>query len=39
VACGSGTLTIEELQLPGGNRLKAKDFVAGHDLKVGQYFE
>jgi methionyl-tRNA formyltransferase len=39
VACGSGVLTIEELQLPGGKRLKAKDFVAGHGLKVGQYFE
>lgn len=39
VACGSGVLTIEELQLPGGKRLKAKDFVVGHDLKVGQYFE
>lgn len=39
VACGRGVLTIEELQLPGGKRLKAKDFVAGHDLKVGQYFE
>ena len=39
VACGRGVLTIEELQLPGGKRLKATDFVAGHDLKVGQYFE
>lgn len=39
VACGKGVLTIEELQLPGGKRLKAKDFVAGHGLKVGQYFE
>ena len=39
VACGRGVLTIEELQLPGGKRLKAKDFVAGHDLKVGQHFE
>ena len=39
VACGSGVLTIEELQLPGGRRLKAKDFATGHGLKVGQYFE
>ncbi len=39
VACGRGVLTIEELQLPGGKRLKAKDFVVGRDLKVGQYFE
>lgn len=39
VACGQGTLMIEELQLPGGKRLKAKDFVAGHGLKAGQRFE
>jgi methionyl-tRNA formyltransferase len=39
VACGRGALMIEELQLPGGKRLKAKDFVAGHALKVGQRFE
>jgi len=39
VACGVGVLCIEELQLPGGKRLKAKDFVAGHGLKVGQHFE
>jgi methionyl-tRNA formyltransferase len=39
VACGNGVLSIEELQLPGGKRLKAKDFVTGHGLRVGQYFE
>ena len=39
VACGDGVLSIEELQLPGGKRLKAKDFVAGHGLKIGQHFE
>lgn len=39
VACGQGILLIEELQLPGGKRLKAKDFIAGHNLKVGQHFE
>lgn len=39
VACGKGVLTIEELQSPGGKRLKAKDFVLGHSLKVGQRFE
>ena len=39
IACGEGVLVIEELQSPGGKRLKAKDFVAGHALKVGQYFE
>lgn len=39
VACGQGVLVVEELQLPGGKRLKAKDFVAGQNLKVGQHFE
>ena len=39
VACGQGVLSIEELQLPGGKRLKVKEFVAGHGLKVGQRFE
>ena len=39
VACGEGVLFIEELQLPGGKRLKAKDFVTGHGLRVGRYFE
>ena len=39
VACGQGALIVEELQLPGGKRLKAKDFIAGQNLKVGQHFE
>lgn len=39
VACGQGILMIEELQLPGGKRLRAKDFVAGQNLKVGRHFE
>jgi len=39
VACGEGVLSIEELQSPGEKRLKARDFVNGHGLKVGQYFE
>ena len=39
VACGEGALSIGELQSPGGKRLKARDFVTGHGLKVGQYFE
>lgn len=39
VACGKGALIVEELQLPGGKRLKAKDFIAGQNLKVGQQFE
>jgi methionyl-tRNA formyltransferase len=32
-------LIVEELQLPGGKRLKAKDFIAGQNLKVGERFE
>ncbi len=39
IACGEGVLSVEELQLPGGKRLKARDFVTGHGLKVGQNFE
>lgn len=36
VACGQGVLRIEELQMPGGKRLAAKDFLAGHALTIGQ---
>ena len=35
VACGDGLLAIEELQLPGGKRLKAKEFLAGNPLSIG----
>lgn len=38
VACGDGVLRIEELQMPGGKRLSAKEFLQGHHLKVGQVF-
>jgi len=38
VACGEGVLAIEELQLPGGKRLKAKDFLAGKPLTIGTQF-
>ena len=38
VGCGQGLLKIEELQMPGGKRMPAKDFVAGHALKVGDAF-
>jgi methionyl-tRNA formyltransferase len=40
VACGvgalKGVLNIEELQMPGGKRLRARDFLAGHALLVGE---
>ena len=32
VACGQGALRIQELQLEGGRRLPAADFLAGHPL-------
>ncbi|MCB5190211.1 methionyl-tRNA formyltransferase [Methylobacillus arboreus] len=38
VGCGSGLLNIEELQMPGGKRLKARDFLAGHPLALGDKF-
>jgi methionyl-tRNA formyltransferase len=38
VACGEGVLSIEELQLPGGKRLKARDFLAGKPLPRGTQF-
>lgn len=38
VACGDGTLCIEELQRPGGKRLSARDFLAGMSLQIGQRF-
>jgi methionyl-tRNA formyltransferase len=36
VACGEGLLRIEELQMPGGKRMAAKDFLAGRQLMSGQ---
>jgi methionyl-tRNA formyltransferase len=39
VGCSEGLLKIEELQMPGGKRLPAKDFLLGHALKVGDRFE
>jgi methionyl-tRNA formyltransferase len=38
VGCGEGLLKIEELQMPGGKRLSARDFLTGHPLQVGEYF-
>lgn len=32
VACGEGQLRILELQLPGGKRLQARDFINAHDI-------
>jgi methionyl-tRNA formyltransferase len=38
VNCGSGHLHIEELQMPGGKRLAARDFISGHAIKTGMRF-
>ncbi|MCB5185540.1 methionyl-tRNA formyltransferase [Methylobacillus gramineus] len=38
VGCASGLLRIEELQMPGGKRLKARDFLAGRVLSIGERF-
>jgi methionyl-tRNA formyltransferase len=39
VACGEGVLSIHELQLPGGKRLKAREFLTGRQLLAGTQFE
>ncbi len=39
VACGEGVLSIHELQLPGGKRLKAREFLTGRQLPAGTQFE
>lgn len=39
VACGEGVLSIQELQLPGGKRLKAREFLTGRQLTAGTQFE
>ena len=38
VACGEGLLRIEELQMPGGKRMAASDFLRGRSLQPGQSF-
>jgi methionyl-tRNA formyltransferase len=35
VACGADALRIEQLQLEGGRKMTAPEFLAGHDLKPG----
>jgi methionyl-tRNA formyltransferase len=38
VACGSGSLRLEVLQRPGGRRMTAAEFLAGHPLAPGVRF-
>lgn len=35
VAASRGTVCLHELQLPGGRRMTAREFLAGHPLRVG----
>lgn len=35
VACGEGALGLTEIQLVGGKRMKANDFLRGHAIEVG----
>ncbi len=37
-ACGQGVLKIDELQMPGGKRQTAQQFVQGQHVKVGEIF-
>ena len=39
VGCGEKALRILELQLEGGRRMSAAEFLAGHALKIGEKFE
>jgi methionyl-tRNA formyltransferase len=36
IACGENALRVTELQLEGGRRLPARDFLAGHSMKIGE---
>jgi methionyl-tRNA formyltransferase len=38
VGCGDGLLEIHELQLPGGKRQLAQQFIQGHHVKIGEFF-
>jgi methionyl-tRNA formyltransferase len=35
IGCGAGALRVEELQLEGGRRMSAGEFLAGHPLRTG----
>ena len=39
VACGEGALKLTEIQLVGGKRMKATDFLRGHAIEVGTCWE
>jgi methionyl-tRNA formyltransferase len=37
-ACGEGVIEIQELQMPGGKRQTAKQFIQGQHVKLGELF-
>jgi methionyl-tRNA formyltransferase len=39
VGCGEGLLQLAELQMPGGKRQSAQQFIQGHHVKLGERFE
>jgi methionyl-tRNA formyltransferase len=39
VKCGEGVLLVKELQMPGGKRLKSKEFILGHRPVLGDVFK
>ena len=39
VACGEGTVIITELQIAGGKRMRASDFVNGRKIKAGDVLD
>lgn len=38
VACSEGLLEIHEIQMPGGKRQSAQQFIQGHHVKIGEMF-
>ncbi|HTV61587.1 MAG TPA: methionyl-tRNA formyltransferase [Verrucomicrobiae bacterium] len=38
VACGERALRVSELQLEGGRRMSAQEFLAGHAIRAGSHF-
>jgi len=39
VKCGTGVLSVKELQMPGGKRLQSKEFILGHRPILGDVFK
>ena len=35
IACGTGAVRVLEIQAPGGKRMKAEDYLRGHDIRIG----